>query len=253
MIMRKFEKCVLLLIIALIALVAAGCAAPAISEQSVSNDALTNKVSELEGKIAELKQQADKNIVIGINALLSKDGDSKDNAQNQIEFLKTATINAYPVISDGMAFDYWNVNGKRIDEQNQQLTINVSANTAIEAVLKELPKISAVNAFFQLLDDKKEPTGDKISEYVINKDNNETEDGKISIYLCAQIPKGFEIDYWLINNKPHHFNKAVTEFKALDLSDSVEYEAVLKKSEPVKSKSKKSKTAPKTAPNAICA
>jgi hypothetical protein len=85
-------------------------------------------------------------------------------------------------------------------------------------------KVTAVNAYIQLLSDKGEPEGDKLAEYVFEED----EDRLISIYVCAEVPGSYEIDYWLIGGVPYHFNKTVSSMKVYDLGAPETYEVVFK-------------------------
>jgi hypothetical protein len=100
---------------------------------------------------------------------------------------------------------------------------------AVSETLQSAPpqvekKVTSVNAYMQLLDSKNLPTGDQFNEKAFGNQNE-----KISVYVSAVIPKGYEIDYWLINNAKYYFNKAVTAFTVLDLNGTTVYEAVLKK------------------------
>jgi outer membrane murein-binding lipoprotein Lpp len=189
---------------------------------------LQDKIEELESRIADLtaagEAAAAVRYAVGVNALLSLSGDTA-SPQGEVAFSGSATITAAAVIPEGMALDHWSVNGAPLEDSQVQITVDADGNTVIEAVMRAELKVTAVNAYIQLLSDKGEPEGDKLAEYVFEEEEGQL----VSIYIHAEIPSGYEVDYWLIDGVAHHFNKTVTSIKMYNLDASAAYEVVLKK------------------------
>ncbi|MFA5674934.1 MAG: hypothetical protein WDA65_00240 [Christensenellales bacterium] len=239
--MRKTRKILLAISFIFMALYITGCAQGDDAERAAAltqdNQSLKVRIGELENQLSLLSVTAG-NKATGINCKLYPSGGDISSAQSEIDFTEGLTVAAAADIRDGVVVDYWKVNGNRLEGQELEIEVEVGGDTVIEAVLREELKVVTVNAYMQFLDDKNKPTGDKFTEYVFEYDNDKVSGKEISVYVCAEAPKGYEIDYWLIGAVPHYFNKTVTSFKALNLKESVVYEVVLKKTA-VKAPSKK--------------
>lgn len=87
----------------------------------------------------------------------------------------------------------------------------------------------------RFLNAKNKAGGDPFTEFVFEEDyvnaatGGTVPGGTISVYVEADIPRGYEVDYWLINHVPYYYNRTITSFRAFDLSESAVYEVVLKK------------------------
>lgn len=195
-----------------------------VSELISNKQAMESRVAELEGQISGVAADATANShVFGINALLAASGDASEPAA-ELAFSGSIAVTASAVIPDGMALSHWEINGKPAAAQDGKLTVDVTGNAVIEAVLREELKVAAVNAYLQLLDAKGNPTGDKMDSYVFENDVGK----KISVYIGSVVPANHTIDHWRINGIPHHFNKTVTGIKVYDLHAAAVYEVVLK-------------------------
>ena len=149
---------------------------------------------------------------------------------------ETAELTAEAVIPEGMALDYWALNGERLAEQTgASCTFTAQDNAVIEAVLRPVKTVTAINATMQFLNAKDKAGGDPFTEFVFEEDyvnpvTGETvPGGTITVYVEADVPRGYEVDYWLINHVPYYYNRTVTSFRVDDLDASTEYEVVLKK------------------------
>jgi len=227
------KRAAILLFAALMALtLASGCGVKEVDSTQLDaltsdNQALQTKIAELETQVAQLSAAADDaaavRYALGVNALLTITGDAA-SPQSEVFFSGSASVSASAVIPEGMALDYWSVDGSALEGTDVEITVSAEGNTVIEAVLRPELKVSVVNAYLQLLNAEGKPEGDKLTEYVFEDDD----DKMISVYVCAEVPSGYEIDHWLINGVPYYFNKTVSNFEVYDLNAPATYEAVLK-------------------------
>lgn len=200
------------------------------------NDQLKDKQA-LESRVLELEDQLSKanaastaapvaHYAIGINALLAW----AEAAEPAVElvFSGPITVTAAAVVPHGMVFSHWNINGKPITAQGETLSLDVTGNTVVEAVLRKELKVTVINAYLQLLDSKGNAKGNKVKEYVFEK----AEGKKVSLYIHAEVPKNHVIDHWRINGVAHYFDKTVTGIKVFNLDTVSVYEVVLKKVAP---------------------
>ena len=83
--------------------------------------------------------------------------------------------------------------------------------------------------------DRGKPKGEPFTEFVFEEDyeNPVTKEtmpgGWITVYVEAVVPKGYAVDYWLINDVPYYYNRTVTSFTVHDLNEATVYEVVLRK------------------------
>lgn len=234
------KKCLLPLLMAVMMLalpVMSGCGAgdtglesriKELESQLADKQALEGKVAGLEAQLAELSSveagDPASNYVIGVNALLSAAGETAEPT-GELAFSGPLAVTAAAVVPEGKALSHWSVNGAPSAESGQGIAVDVSGNTVIEAVLRDELNVTSINAYIQLLDDKDNPAGDKLHKYAFENEAGKT----VSVYVCAEVPKDYRIDRWLINGIPHHFDKAVASFKVFDLDATTAYEAVLVK------------------------
>ena len=158
------------------------------------------------------------------------DGETMLIVDGAMELTATATVPA------GMAVDYWELNGAPYyEDMEDTFTFTAQGNTVVAARLRPEHKVTSINAEMQLLDKKGEPKGEKFTEFVFEEDyentvTHETQPGDwITIYVKAVVPKGYAVDYWLINDVPYYYNRTVTSFTVHDLNETTVYEVVLKK------------------------
>lgn len=139
-------------------------------------------------------------------------------------------------IPERMAVDYWEVNGIPYYEDMTEAYLFVpQEDTVVDARLRPEHKVTTINAEMQFLDKKGKPKGEEFTEFVFEEDyenpvTHETCLGDwITVNVKAVVPKGYAVDYWLINDIPYYYNRTVTNFTVHDLNETTVYEVVLKK------------------------
>lgn len=139
-------------------------------------------------------------------------------------------------IPEGMAVDYWEVNGIQYYEDMTEAYLFVPQEDAVvDARLRPEHKVTTINAEMQFLDAKGKPKGEEFTEFVFEEDyenpiTHETCLGDwITVNVKAVVPRGYAVDYWLINDIPYYYNRTVTSFTVHDLNETTVYEVVLKK------------------------
>lgn len=158
------------------------------------------------------------------------DGETMLIVDGQTELTATATI------PEGMAVDYWELNGlPYYEDMEETFSFTTQGNTAVDARLRMEHKVTTINAEMQFLDSKGKPKGETFTEFVFEEDyentvTHETLPGDwITVFVKAAVPKGYAVDYWLINDVPYYYNRTVTSFTVHDLNETTVYEVVLKK------------------------
>lgn len=158
------------------------------------------------------------------------DGETSLFTDGATELVATA------VIPEGMAVDYWELNGEPYyEDMEDTFLFTAQGNTVVDAKLRPERKVTAINAEMQFLDEKNKPKGDAFTEFVFEEDyeNPVTKEampgGWITVNVEAVIPRGYDVDYWLINGVPYYYSRTVRSFKVYDLNEATEYEVVLKK------------------------
>jgi len=145
-------------------------------------------------------------------------------------------LTATAVIPEGMAVDHWALGGEhQLDQVEETFVFTAQQATAVEAVLRPEKKVTSINAQMQFLDEKQKPKGEEFTEFVFEEDyqNPVTKEdivgGMVTVYVEAEIPSGYDVDYWLINEVPYYFNRTIKSFTVYDLDQTTVYEVVLKK------------------------
>ena len=176
------------------------------------------------------------------------DGETMLIVDGQAELTATADV------PGGMAVDYWELNGAQYyEDMEDTFTFTAQGNTVVDARLRPEHKVTSINAEMQFLDKKGKPKGEKFTEFVFEEDyentvTHETQPGDwITLYVKADIPSGYTVDYWLINDVPYYYNRTVKSFTVHDLNETTVYEVVLKK-ENTPSSTPKPTTKPTAAP-----
>ena len=170
----------------------------------------------------------DAEYVLAINSVI--------DGETVIPLQGAETFTAEAIIPEGMAVERWEVNGMPYHEDMEPtFTFTAEGNTVVEARLRPEFKVTAINAEMQFLDAKGKPKGDAFTEFVFEEDyeNPVTKEtlpgGWITVNVQAVVPKGYAVDYWLINDVPYYYNRTVSNFTVYDLNEATVYEVVLKK------------------------
>ncbi len=135
-----------------------------------------------------------------------------------------------------MAVDHWEVNGEVADSQGRRYSLEFTANgtTIVAAVLRQELAVTSINAVMQFLDDNGNPAGPTFTKFVFEDDYINEANGRIyprgtiTVLVRADIPAGYEVDYWLINGVPYFYNYPVSAFVVVNQDATTEYEVVLK-------------------------
>ena len=173
-------------------------------------------------------ENVDAEYVLAINSVI--------DGETVIPLQGAETFTAEAIIPEGMAVERWEVNGMPYHEDMEPtFTFTAEGNTVVEARLRPEFKVTAINAEMQFLDAKGKPKGDAFTEFVFEEDyeNPVTKEtlpgGWITVNVQAVVPKGYAVDYWLINDVPYYYNRTVSNFTVYDLNEATVYEVVLKK------------------------
>ena len=134
-----------------------------------------------------------------------------------------AVINAVSVL------DYWKINGIPVEGNERILIIDVTESIVIEAVSREDIVVTSINAYMQIIDENGNSTGDIFYNKIFENNIANLSSNPISINVHAEVPEGYIVDYWLINNVPLQLTNS-SGFAAVGLTESTVFEAVLRES-----------------------
>ncbi len=150
------------------------------------------------------------------------------------------TVTAEAVISEeGIRVDHWAVNGVHFPEETKDtFSFTADSASAVEAVLRPEKKVTTINAEMRFLNEKGKPAGEAFTEYVFEHrpydmpyahpiTGEDVENGTVTVYVEAVVPRGYRIAYWLINGVPYYFDDTVEAFTVVDLDETTVYEVVL--------------------------
>lgn len=157
------------------------------------------------------------------------------NGQARAALYGITKIVCSPVVPEGMAFDHWEVNGKRDAETKATLELSVSKSTVIRAVLHEKKIVKCINCYLEFLDAKNNAKGSKYTEFDFENEyknpvtGSKCKGGLIDFYLFASVPRGMQVDYWLINGVKYQPPSNLTKFRVVGLDEATVYEVVFKK------------------------
>jgi len=204
--------------------------------------ALQARIDELEGQLASVTpgvttiisegEAAAMQYVLAYNALVYLEGGDPASAASALELTGSTSVIITPVLPEGKVVDHWDVNGQEFAAaENQAMVLTVDSTTFVKAVLRDELKVTSINACMQFLDEQGKPYGDEFYEYVFEYDDEHVSNKLITVYVKAEIPDGYTVDYWKINGVPYYFSKTVTAFTAENLDETTVYEVVFKKAD----------------------
>lgn len=169
-------------------------------------------------------------------------GESMLNIEQAGEYTAIATLEYYQEVY------CWMINGRMVtDEFNIDVLGNErpyteavlffeceEADTTVTAVLRDKRTVYTVNAHMQFLNEKGKPVGQKYTEFIFGEDYEHPVSGEIypggwiSVHVEADVPRGYEVDFWIINGIPYYYDRHVAGFTVYSLDETTVYEAVLK-------------------------
>lgn len=180
------------------------------------------------------------------------------DGQSVIELHEGGTYTAEAIVPEGMAVYGWMFNGELVTDEysanafmeplpycEELYTFDAALGDAtIAVILRDEKRVMSINASMRFLDKRGRAKGAKFDDFIFEYDyentvTHETQPGGlISVYVEADIPKGYTVDYWLINGIEYHFDRTVKGFTVYNIEESTVYEAVLKEESKSTSKPK---------------
>lgn len=157
------------------------------------------------------------------------------NGADRVMLEGKTDIAAVATPAEGYKFDHWTVNGEPA-EGGAEATFSAENNTTFRAVCVPEHTLTCVNCHFQFTNDKGSAKGDNYTEFNFEEDyvnpvTGETvPGGKITGVVTADIPKGYEVEAWLINGVAYEPNSSVKSFLVTELDEQTVYEVRLIKS-----------------------
>lgn len=146
------------------------------------------------------------------------------------EVFDNYTVSIVAVADENSLVDYWRVNGSVIESESSEITIEITQYTIIEAVLtSSTSNVRSINATMQMLYATGTPLNEKFTGCAIGTDEESGQIVPVSLYIVAEVPYGYEFDYWLINNIPVRTKPSSDVIIVENLTESAVFEAVLKK------------------------
>lgn len=160
------------------------------------------------------------------------------NGESSLRLVEEGRFLARAVLPDGMAVDYWLVNGEPADAGDRRFSLEFDSEGVdmVEAVLREeLTVRCGENAYLQFLDEKGEAAGVKFDsigfeyDYTVPLTGESHPGGTVTVMALPVIPLECELDYWLIDGKKVEAEKAARGILLEEMDHSVTIDAVVKK------------------------
>ena len=161
------------------------------------------------------------------------DGQSSLRLEEDGEFLARA------VLPEGTAVDHWRINGQPVDAQGRSFSLRFDSAGVeeVEAVLREEKTVRCgENAYLRFLDETGTASGEMYStvcfeyDYVVPTTGQLHAGGVISAYVSPIIPRGRELDYWVVDGQRVEAEQNPRGILLENLDHSVVIDAVLKDS-----------------------
>lgn len=158
------------------------------------------------------------------------------NGKQTVQVDGETEIHAVADEIEGYVFDHWFYDGAEDYESGPVADFAFSYPVAICAVFRERRVITCKDCHITLLDKKGHSVGKNYTEFDFEEDyvNPETKEkckgGSISFYIFADVPKGKEVDHWIINGvkyEPPYNN--VAKFRVEGQTEPTVYEVVFRK------------------------
>ena len=131
---------------------------------------------------------------------------------------------------DGMAVDYWLVNGERV-EGGSSLTFEASDNTIVEAVLREKKIVRSINSYLTFIDSEGNRVGEPFTELCFEEPYQHPmegliDSGTVTVRVFAETDSLTTVDHWIMNGVALDAREYYLEFDARDISEATTFEPV---------------------------
>lgn len=165
----------------------------------------------------------------GVNALLNS------NAGDGFSVLCDTDpyeVTAVAKIPEGMVFDHWEINGEAQNSGGSGgFTFTAGEDTVVEAIYTRPKIVTSKNAYMQFVWNNS-PVGSKFYSLDFGKQyegfTGTEPGGSVTFYITAEIPSGYEIDYWLIDGVKYFFGPSQNRLQVENLKEAATYEPVFK-------------------------
>ena len=157
-------------------------------------------------------------------------GEDRIRIQEEGRFLAEA------VLPEGMAVDFWEIDGKPVDAEGRRYSLEFDSRGVhrVEAVLREEKTLRCEDACLQFLDENGEPGGtlyDEVSfehAYTVPTTGERVEDGSLSAYVSPIVPFGKVLDHWEVNGEAVESELPAAGIRLEGWTESLEIRAVLR-------------------------
>ncbi len=133
---------------------------------------------------------------------------------------------------EGYEFDHWEF-GEMLDyESGATATFIFDAPTVLHAVFHARRVVTFINCHMNFLNAKDKASGKDYKQFDFEDDytNPETKQnckgGEIDFFVTADVPKGKQVDYWLINGVKYDPNTNLQKFRVKGQTAATVYEVV---------------------------
>lgn len=158
--------------------------------------------------------------------------------ESVVSVTEPTDLTAEAILPEGKVVDHWKLNDEvQADAIGSTFSFRAEDTTVVEPFLRDEKKVVAVNAELYFVDEKYRAKGDPFTEFVFEAPytnpvtNAKITDGTVTVLVSAIVPRGYEVDYWLINGVPYRFDRNVDSFVVENLDEATVYEVVLKEEE----------------------
>jgi hypothetical protein len=173
-------------------------------------------------------------IEIPIDSIVGKN--CKLNGKDSVRIDGDTEVHAVADEIEGYVFDHWVVDGEDDYESGPDAYFTFSYPVAICAMYRERRIVTFKNCHMTLLNGSGNSVGKSYTEFDFEEDytNPETKEtipgGTIDFYVFADIPKGMQVEYWLINGVVYEMPyNDISKFRVEGQTEATVYEVVFSK------------------------
>lgn len=129
---------------------------------------------------------------------------------------ESAEYTAQAVVPEGMRFDYWLINGERV-EGGENISVPAVGGTVVEAVLRAEKRLVATDAKMCLIDADGNRVGESFTELCFEDMES------VSVCVYAETDDLTTVDHWIINGVAIDANGYILELYAHDLTGATSF------------------------------